>query len=967
MSLFNQRECVGCGQPCDGFYGYLCPLNGGFCSFCALRAGNSFAYDPNPNSFDDSQNLSDYPPQPQYETYLCELCGNDSHYGYDCPPLFPLIYEQEPSYNQNYDDNYYPRKVDEGFLVGYSVCSKAFRVFNSRTRIVQETLHCNFIVDKSSKEHLSPCFVQRKFDGGIVIPTLAVMKLSCLLEKQPLEPALNWTVHCCGPESDSSPHAHAQSIKTYYKHHDSIIKKAQDLNTKTFANSDIQDLPLRYQDYQGRLLASFQEDANGSDYGVPTLSTLRPQQICLKVWLMRTSLTFLIQEEGLMSQMFLHLTKRISRVGKLDHDRPSDVGDTKIAALRLKFNAFKSLEGEKDSDSDVEEDQRTSNEFMAGLNAEYHERALLANQKRFYKRSGRVGSARKTLDKTKETCFACGKLECLNSVYGDGKPITCNECGGILSGGFCLPCNLKAVNSYNSNQDAYSFNNNSNYLPQPQYENYLCNLCENNSHDGYDCQQQFPFVYEQEPSYNQNYDDNYYPHYLPSFPHCDNCGGSHETFQCQPITQNIDFFGYDQIQTPQYPEIHPPSQEISDEVFQTNHSVQYKENLENSSNSNQEKEGPPQDSDIRQLIREECCVEVSEEQKQSMEDTMLELVKIYRQKEFLCIHDNVEDLIKCALNTKLLSINSQRLENKEKEVKNVVEQPAERENRAPILSTKEPEHSLSMGYEHLSITPETKPDEVTESNAKNLLPIPSECEVTSEDKRECDMPVCEDSSVFDVCDNHSEIFSDSKNDDDISVYDDDFEDIEYVEASLPDPEIVSVEGENVVQQEEEEVDLEDIYQIQDVVLREKLLSITRLISNIESLNDNPTPDCERLINVVKNDISDYSSNDLLLKEADLFLASDNSIPPGIENVANDSEGDIRFLEELLIDDSILSHESSDSYFEDIPSIPRPPPEPPDAETDVGEEIPVVMKDKDKFNEDYSYFMFDKVFFSLRRE
>ncbi|GJT83079.1 hypothetical protein Tco_1057421 [Tanacetum coccineum] len=42
-----------------------------------------------------------------------------------------------------------------------------------------------------------------------------------------------------------------------------------------------------------------------------------------------------------------------------------------------------------DSDSDVEEDQRTSNEFMADLNAEFHERALLANQKRFYKSSGR--------------------------------------------------------------------------------------------------------------------------------------------------------------------------------------------------------------------------------------------------------------------------------------------------------------------------------------------------------------------------------------------------------------------------------------------------------------------------------------------------------------------------------------------------------------------------------------------------
>nr|GEV85354.1 retrovirus-related Pol polyprotein from transposon TNT 1-94 [Tanacetum cinerariifolium] len=96
---------------------------------------------------------------------------------------------------------------------------------------------------------------------------------------------------------------------------------------------------------------------------------------------------------------------------------------------------------------------------------------------------------------------------------------------------------------------------------------------------------------------------------------------------------------------------------------------------------------------------------------------------------------------------------------------------------------------------------------------------------------------------------------------------------------------------------------------------------------------------------VKND--DDSSDDPLLEEADLFL-SDKSIPPGIENVANDSEGDIQ----LLIDDSILSHESSDSNFEDNPSIPRPPPEPPDAETDVGEEIPVVMNDKDKFDEDY---------------
>nr|GEZ57447.1 hypothetical protein [Tanacetum cinerariifolium] len=191
---------------------------------------------------------------------------------------------------------------------------------------------------------------------------------------------------------------------------------------------------------------------------------------------------------------------------------------------------------------------------------------------------------------------------CNNCIYGDGKSITCNECEGMLRGGFCLPCNLKAENLFIYDQNAYSFNDtsiNSNHIPQPQYENYLCTLCGNNSHNGYDCQQQFPFVYEQEPSYNQNYDDNYYPHDSPSFSCCDNCGGSHETFQCHPMDQNIDFSGSDQIQTPQYPEIHPPSQEISDEVFQANHSVKYKENLENSSNSNQEKEGPPQDSNIQ--------------------------------------------------------------------------------------------------------------------------------------------------------------------------------------------------------------------------------------------------------------------------------------------------------------------------------------------------------------------------------
>nr|GFB97525.1 hypothetical protein [Tanacetum cinerariifolium] len=89
------------------------------------------------------------------------------------------------------------------------------------------------------------------------------------------------------------------------------------------------------------------------------------------------------------------------------------------------------------------------------------------------------------------------------------------------------------------------------------------------------------------------------------------------------------------------------------------------------SKTNQE---PPQDSDIHQLI-EECSIKVHEEQKQKMEDTMFKLVKIRQEKELLCIHNDVDDLIESALNSKLLliNLNSQRLDKKEQEVKNVVE------------------------------------------------------------------------------------------------------------------------------------------------------------------------------------------------------------------------------------------------------------------------------------------------------
>ncbi|GJR33335.1 hypothetical protein Tco_1109567 [Tanacetum coccineum] len=74
-------------------------------------------------------------------------------------------------------------------------------------------------------------------------------------------------------KSDSLPHAYAQTTKTYYKHQDSRIMKAQELKTKTSAQTLIYKIFLqRYQVYQGRLLASFQDDAKYEHVGQDTRS-----------------------------------------------------------------------------------------------------------------------------------------------------------------------------------------------------------------------------------------------------------------------------------------------------------------------------------------------------------------------------------------------------------------------------------------------------------------------------------------------------------------------------------------------------------------------------------------------------------------------------------------------------------------------------------------------------------------------
>ncbi|GKD95369.1 hypothetical protein Tco_1375206, partial [Tanacetum coccineum] len=155
----------------------------------------------------------------------------------------------------------------------------------------------------------------------------------------------------------------------------------------------------------------------------------------------------------------------------------------------------------------------------------------------------------------------------------------CSFCGGPHNGGNCPGCSvIESGNGFVYDQNPYPYHETNDYFNQPpqhQYETYSCEFCGGNSHPGFDCQTGNTPVFDQGPCYNQDFGFNQPPHYSPSQPQqylcCENCGGPHETFQCQPLNQNFynsNSFGFDQCQPPQSPVIHQPPQETSVEILQ---------------------------------------------------------------------------------------------------------------------------------------------------------------------------------------------------------------------------------------------------------------------------------------------------------------------------------------------------------------------------------------------------------------
>nr|GEZ84179.1 hypothetical protein [Tanacetum cinerariifolium] len=229
----------------------------------------------------------------------------------------------------------------------------------------------------------------------------------------------------------------------------------------------------------------------------------------------------------------------------------------------------------------------------------------------------------------------------------------------------------------------------------------------------------------------------------------------------------------------------------------------------------------------------------------------------------------------------------------------------------PVLSTKEPDNSLSMEDEHLDTILATASDEYIKSGVENLIPIPSESDGIPEHM--CDVPSHDNSLPLDVSKDQIEDFFKS-NEEFSSIDDDSFsiDDIDYVEASPSDSELVSSEEMEIVIPEVGGIDDDILLTIKDDILHEKLLNVNLLIAKIEPLYANPTPssDCKTK--------SSSTSLNSLLEETNTF---DNSLSEfetfcfDVEEISSGSTTtppDISLLEYEVFYDGHVKEISSES-------------------------------------------------------
>nr|GEX13538.1 hypothetical protein [Tanacetum cinerariifolium] len=225
-----------------------------------------------------------------------------------------------------------------------------------------------------------------------------------------------------------------------------------------------------------------------------------------------------------------------------------------------------------------------------------------------------------------------------------------------------------------------------------------------------------------EPCYNQNFGDNYYPQNSLSFPQqhlcCENCGGPHANFNCQLRNQNYfepnasynyNSFGFDQ----------PPQHFID---HQKDLNQQRMNNVDDRWNKIIESGNKLMQFLGEMILRREHAAKLSTHTPETS-----------RNFNYICYDDDDDDKEKTIPLRDIISQLPLSII--------ITTSPL-------VLPIEDPEDSLIMRNTELNIIPKKESDEVIKSSVEDFVPIPSESEDTSESDSECDLP-SDDESLSD--------------------------------------------------------------------------------------------------------------------------------------------------------------------------------------------------------------------------
>ncbi|GJR47870.1 hypothetical protein Tco_1315973 [Tanacetum coccineum] len=350
---------------------------------------------------------------------------------------------------------------------------------------------------------------------------------------------------------------------------------------------------------------------------------------------------------------------------------------------------------------------------------------------------------------------------------------------------------------------------------------------------------------------------------------CENCEGPHKTFQCQLMNEDYyheqnpcydsNSFGFDQFQPQQYTVNHP--------IFNAQNSLLNSQNeFLNSQNEflNSQNKLMDQMTSMCDMVGQ--FIQKKEEEKRIEEE---QAAKDRYWKIPVCYDDDDDEESSIPLKDIIIA-----------GLPSCV--PI-----TPVLFTKEPVDSLIMEDEHLDTILETESDELIKSSVENIVQIPSESEDSSEG--ECDLPPYDDSSK-----NHDLTFSNP-------LFDID-EDFTSSDESFSEEDVPNVNFKifsNPLFDLDEEITFAKIDQIDDEVLE----NTNSIPPGIEYPCFNAESDLLESLLHRDTSINDSQKIDSLLDKFAGELTFPHSIPPGIDDVNLDPEGDILFLESLLYDNS----------------------------------------------------------------